>query len=142
MEITIPIRICLYGSRDQMETHYKAEFNREPPNTPGFCRWWDDTPGYKQHLAYARLRAIEARRTIVRSANTGISAIINPNGEILERTNWWEPAVISGNVQTNDELTFYVKHGDYLGRIAAFLAPLLLLLTLVKSLNKTQQRLG
>ena len=103
--------------------------------------WWDETPGYKQHLAYARLRAIEARRSIVRSANTGISAIIDPRGEIVKQTKWWEPAVLKGTVSLNHELTFYVKYGDYLGRIAAFVAPLLLLLTLVKKLNKTEQRL-
>jgi len=104
--------------------------------------WWDDTPGYIQHLAYARLRAVEARRSIVRSANTGISAIINSRGEIVKQTDWWEPATLKGKVSLNHELTFYVKYGDYLGRIAAFVAPLLLLLTLVKKLNKTEQRLG
>ena len=104
--------------------------------------WWDDTPGYKQHLAYARLRAIENRRSIVRSANTGISAIINQKGELIEQTEWWEPAVISGRVSLNNELTFYARYGDYLGRIAGFMAPLLILLTIVKSLNKTGQRLS
>ena len=72
----------------------------------------------------------------------GITGIINANGNILDQTEWWVPAVIKGNVRSNNELTFYVKHGDFLGRIAAFIAPLLLLLTLVKTLNKTQQRLG
>ena len=104
--------------------------------------WWANTPGYHQHLAYARLRAVEARRDLVRSANTGISAIINKKGEIISHTEWWEQAVLKGNVQHNDELTFYVRYGDYLGRIAAFIAPLLLLLTLVRKLNKTQQRLN
>ena len=104
--------------------------------------WWDDTPGYKQHLAYARLRAIENRRAIVRSANTGISAIINAKGEVIEQTKWWEQDVIKGEVALNNESTFYVRYGDYIGRIAAFVAPLLLLLTLVKKLNKTEQRLG
>ena len=104
--------------------------------------WWSDTPGYKQHLAYACLRAIEGRRSIIRSANTGISAIINEKGEIVEQTDWWVPAVISASVKHNSESTFYMKHGDYIGRTASFVAPLLLLLTVVRSLNKTQQRLG
>ncbi|MEQ8909122.1 MAG: apolipoprotein N-acyltransferase [Vicingaceae bacterium] len=104
--------------------------------------WWEDTPGYKQHLAYARLRAIEGRRSIVRSANTGISAIINQKGEIVSETKWWEQAALKGKVSLNDRLTFYVKYGNYLGRIASFVAPLLLLLTLVKRLNKTGQRLS
>lgn len=104
--------------------------------------WWDNSPGYKQHLAYARLRAVEGRRNIVRSANTGISAIINSRGEIVERTEWWVPTALKGKVQLNDQLTFYIKYGDYLGRIASFVAVLLILLTLVKTLNKTEQRLN
>lgn len=104
--------------------------------------WWDNSPGYKQHLAYARLRAIEGRRNIVRSANTGISAIINSRGEIVERTEWWVPTALKGKVQLNDEITFYIKYGDYIGRIAAFVAVLLVLLTIVKTLNKTEQRLS
>ena len=103
--------------------------------------WWDDTPGYKQHLAYARLRAIEGRRSIVRSANTGISAIIDQKGDVIQQTNWWEADAIKGTVKLNNSLTFYVKYGNYIGRTAAFVAPLLLLLTIVKKLNKTERRL-
>src|SRR5690606_32905513 len=39
--------------------------------------WWGDSPGFIQHLHYARLRAIENRRSIARSANTGVSCFIN-----------------------------------------------------------------
>ncbi len=39
--------------------------------------WWGNTPGYKQHLSFSRIRAIEMRRSVARSANTGVSAIIN-----------------------------------------------------------------
>ncbi len=53
--------------------------------------WWGDTPGYKQHLSYSCLRAIETRRWIARSANTGISAIIDPSGKIVSQTSWWQP---------------------------------------------------
>lgn len=104
--------------------------------------WWDNTPGYEQHLAYARLRAIEGRRNIVRSANTGISAVINAKGELVEQTNWWEQAVLKTRVQLHSAPTFYIRYGDYLGRIASFIAILLVLLTVVKSLNKTEQRLS
>lgn len=104
--------------------------------------WWGDTPGYKQHLAYARLRAIENRRAIARSANTGTSAFINEKGEITNTTNWWEEAHIKASLSLNNKLTFYAKHGDYIGRTAAFLSPLLILLAIVKRLNKTGKRLG
>ncbi len=89
--------------------------------------WWEDTPGYKQHLAYGRLRAIETRRSIARSANTGISCFINQRGDILQATNWWEQDVISGKINLNEEVTFYTKHGDYIGRVAAFIGALMLL---------------
>ncbi len=101
--------------------------------------WWDDTPGYKQHLAYARLRAIETRRSIARSANTGTSCFINQRGDILQPTDWWKPAVIKGTLNANSELTFYTKYGDYIGRIASFLAVLMLVYAIVRSLNKTQK---
>ena len=89
--------------------------------------WWRDTPGYKQHLSYARLRAIELRRSIARSANTGISALINQRGDIVARTQWWEEAALRGNLNLNEDLTFYVLHGDIIARLSQFLSVLLLL---------------
>jgi len=89
--------------------------------------WWEDTPGYKQHLAYARLRAIENRRSIARSANTGISCYINQRGDIIDKTNWWEQDVISNNINSNNKMTFYTANGDLIGRVAAAIAVLLLL---------------
>ena len=89
--------------------------------------WWGDTPGYKQHLSYASLRAIETRRAIARCANTGISAIISPSGKILQPTPWWEPAVITGSIPLRDDITFFVSHGDITGRVCTFVFLLLLL---------------
>ncbi len=104
--------------------------------------WWEDTPGYKQHLQYARLKAVSNRRSIARSANTGTSCFINQRGDISQATAWWEPAVIRETINANDEITFYVRYGDYIARAALFVAILLLLWTISKALNKTQQRLG
>ena len=98
--------------------------------------WWNDTPGYKQHCQYARLRAIETRRDILRSANTGISCFIDQLGNITQPTKWWVPAVIRQKMQLNDELTFYTRHGDYLGRIAAIGSIVFLLFTLINWLKK------
>ena len=89
--------------------------------------WWEDTPGYKQHLAYARLRTIESRRSIARSANTGITCVINQRGDIISPTKWWEPAVINNMVNLNNKKTVYTIYGDLIGRIAAFIALILLL---------------
>ncbi len=79
--------------------------------------WWGNTDGYKQHLMYASLRAIETRRYIARSANTGISCFITPCGEIVEATNWWEPAVIKMKVDINRKKTLYTQIGDLTGLI-------------------------
>lgn len=77
--------------------------------------WWSDTPGYRQHLTYASLRAIEFRRSIARSANTGISAFLNQRGDILQPTGWWVPAAISDQVNLNHDRTLYSRIGDLIG---------------------------
>jgi apolipoprotein N-acyltransferase len=79
--------------------------------------WWDDTPGHRQHFQYARLRAIESRRSIARSGNTGISAFINQRGDVFQQTKYWEKNVISQSINANDGKTFYVRFGDYIGNI-------------------------
>lgn len=98
--------------------------------------WWGDTPGYRQHLSYASLRAIETRRAIARCANTGISAIISPSGEITQPTPWWEPAVIKGEIPLRDDITFYVAHGDITGRLCTFIFILLLMALGVRFVTK------
>ena len=89
--------------------------------------WWGNTPGHKQHLAYAKLRAIETRRWVARSANTGISAVINEYGKIVNSKPWNAPAVIKYNIPQKSMLTFYVKHGDYLYQIFSLIGVLFLL---------------
>lgn len=89
--------------------------------------WWKDTPGYRQHLRYSCLRAIETRRDIARSANTGLSAFINQRGDILQRTHWWKAETLHDSVNLNDEVTFFVKNGDIIGKLCSFLFVLLLL---------------
>jgi len=87
--------------------------------------WWYDTPGYRQHLQYARLRAIETRRSIARSANTGISAFIDQRGDITQKTSWWVPAAIRQTLNANDRITFYTRWGDILGIIFSAVAVML-----------------
>ena len=94
--------------------------------------WWGDTPGYRQHLRYARLRAIETRRDIARCGNTGISAFIDQKGRILSRSAWWEPAVLRGTVNLSSRETFFVRAGDVVGRICVFLTILLFAAALIR----------
>ena len=98
--------------------------------------WWRDTPGHKQHFNYARLRAIENRRSIARSANTGISALINQRGDIVERTGWWERGSLTGKLNLNEEKTIYTVHGDIIGRLSRFLTFLFLLMGVARKIAK------
>jgi len=98
--------------------------------------WWDNSPGHRQHLWLGTLRAVETRRSIARAANTGISAFINQRGDILQPTRYNEAVAIKGTVRLNDQVTFYVRWGDLIARIAVFTTLLLLLNTVSKSIQE------
>jgi apolipoprotein N-acyltransferase len=97
--------------------------------------WWEDTPGHRQHLLFSSVRAIETRRAIARSANTGISCFVNKRGDIMQATNYWEPDVISQVLYTGEGQTFYVRFGDYIARVSVFGAILMLLISLMMFLK-------
>jgi apolipoprotein N-acyltransferase len=93
--------------------------------------WWKDTQGYKQHASYASLRAIETRRYIARSANTGTSCFINPRGEVSQKTKFWTKDVIKASLVPQSRITFYVKYGDYIARICLFSSIVILIIGIV-----------
>jgi len=88
--------------------------------------WWGNTPGYSQHENYARLRAIETRRWVIRAANTGVSCIIDPAGNIVDSRPWYTEAAIRQKVPTLSKRTFYVRFGDILSKIVLALMTLFL----------------
>ncbi|MEY5040531.1 MAG: apolipoprotein N-acyltransferase [Bacteroidota bacterium] len=94
--------------------------------------WWGDTPGYKQHFSYAKLRAIETRRNVVRSANTGWSGAIDSRGKVLFQSEYWKPGAFKVEVTTNEKITTYVKYGDFLGRISIPLSILFIINAFIK----------
>lgn len=98
--------------------------------------WWNKTQGHKQHLSLARLRGIETRKDIARSANTGISAFINQKGEITKETKYDEKTTLIGEVQLNNKKTFYVKHGDYIARICFYIFIPTLLISFFRKKNR------
>ena len=125
-EMSVQPLICyesIYGDLEKGNTNLIAIITNDG--------WWKNTAGYKQHFAYARLRAIEQRKSIIRSANTGISGVINVNGEVLEKTNWDEETCIAVEVNVNNEKTFYGVFGDYIGRLSVFLAAMLFIVVFV-----------
>ena len=94
--------------------------------------WWGDTPGYRQHLNFARLRAIELRRDIARCGNTGISCFIDQRGEIQDQSSWWTRETLSGQVNLSTEQTAFVRHGDLVGRVCTLMFLLLAAMLLVR----------
>ncbi|RFS24580.1 apolipoprotein N-acyltransferase [Chitinophaga silvatica] len=93
--------------------------------------WWGRTEGHRQHLRYASIRAIETRKWIARSANTGISAVIDPAGNIHDPQPYWEQAVFSTTVTPRAGNTFYVKNGDLLSKGALIFCILLIIQSLI-----------
>ena len=117
-----------YGDWSRLATKKGARFLSVITNDG----WWGDTPGYRQHFHFARLRAIENRRDVVQAANTGISGVINQRGDVLEKTPWWVETTLRATLNGNDVQTAFVRHGDRIGRFACY-AFLVLFVTLMVS---------
>ena len=89
--------------------------------------WWGDTPGYRHLFTISRLRAVEHRRAVARAANTGMSGFITARGDIGRTLGWQERGTLTDEVALNDRLTFYTRYGDYIARIAQYVALLCVL---------------
>jgi apolipoprotein N-acyltransferase len=101
--------------------------------------WFGETAAPYQFLAMSAFRAAENRVAVVRSANTGISAIIDPYGRIIERLvgsdgkALFVEGVLSGTVPLSRALTFYARHGDVFAFAQIAACVLMLLYALVVS---------
>jgi apolipoprotein N-acyltransferase len=93
--------------------------------------WWKNTTGYRQHLSYASLRAIETRRPVVRAANTGISCLIDIRGKVTMKTPWWKSATLKGTYNPETRITPYVKYGDFLMITAIILSAVVLIMVFI-----------
>lgn len=89
--------------------------------------WFGRSSAPYQHLAMARFRAIENRIWLARSANTGISALIAPSGEVVQSGPIFEPLQISGKVGLGADATFYTRFGDLFALTCLLLTALLAL---------------
>ena len=102
--------------------------------------WWGNTDGHRQFLDYARLRAIENRRSIARSANSGISAFINQRGDVIESLAYEKQGALSGTLKMNTEITNYSIAGDFLARMALIVSSIILAYAFAaKLLNKDKK---
>ena len=98
--------------------------------------WWGDTPGYRHLFTISRLRAIEHRRAIARSANTGRSGFISPRGDVGETLGWEERGVLTARVPLETRTTVYTRYGDYIARVAVFLMVLCILYAIVYRIRR------
>jgi apolipoprotein N-acyltransferase len=98
--------------------------------------WWGNTAGHRQHMLFSSVRAIETRRSIARSANTGTSCFVNQRGDVFQATRYWEPAVIRQKINANDKITFYVRYGDYIARVSIFGMVIFLLIAISQRLQR------
>jgi apolipoprotein N-acyltransferase len=88
--------------------------------------WFGETSAPYQHFEQASMRAIEEGRYLVRSANTGISGIVDPYGRVVEKTSIFQQAVLVGEARFLETTTFYARHGDVLAYTATLAAAVLL----------------
>ncbi|MEN6374483.1 MAG: apolipoprotein N-acyltransferase [Smithella sp.] len=91
--------------------------------------WFGATSAPFQHFSMAVFRAVETRLYLVRAANTGISAIVDPNGEIVAGTNIFQTTAIKGKVKYSNIPTIYAEYGDVLVAVCFLL--LLFFITMV-----------
>lgn len=101
--------------------------------------WWGNTPGHKQHMQYARLRAIENRCWVVRSANTGISCFIDPAGSVVQQLPWWTSGTLKLNVPVEAPTSFYARNGDWLSKLALALSAFVLISPLLQRRQVSKQ---
>lgn len=94
--------------------------------------WWGNTPGYKQHFEFAKLRAIENRREVLQCANNGISGVIDEYGNAIIKTDYWKQAAIKYQAKMMNRKTFFVQYGNELEWLFVFLSLAIILFATFK----------
>jgi len=89
--------------------------------------WFSQSQGQYEIAAFARIRAIELRRSIAIAANTGQTCLIDPFGRMTAAAEWWSERTLGGQAALSRELSFYVRHPDLFARVCALLAAGLLI---------------
>ena len=99
--------------------------------------WFGRTAGAEQHFQMGRVRAIETRRYLARAGNDGITAVINPLGQTVERFPRGGRAAFAAQVGLSEVQTLYVRFGDWV-IVGSFIV--LALLTIVSFRQRLQQK--
>jgi apolipoprotein N-acyltransferase len=104
--------------------------------------WFSRTHGEYQLAAFSRLRSIETRRAVARTANTGITWFVDPLGRVQEEAPWWSEQQLAGRVSLSDELSLYVRYPDYFPKACAWLALGLLAMTIAQKARRALSSLS
>lgn len=134
------VMICYESIFSPLALRYRrtgADFFVNITNDAWFGReaWWSRSSALWQHPAHLVMRAIETRAGVVRSANTGISEMVDPLGRVTNATALFEPAAFVAEVMTTDSRTAYVRFGDVVGWGAVLLA----IIGLIQSIWKARK---
>jgi len=108
---TVGLSICY-------ESAYASIFRRQLPQAEFFVNasndaWFGDSLAPHQHLEIARMRALESGRYLLRATNNGISAVIAPDGKIVQRSPQFMDATIRAEIETMGGMTPYAAAGDW-----------------------------
>jgi apolipoprotein N-acyltransferase len=98
--------------------------------------WYGRSVGPWQHLALARSRAIETRRTLLRVTNTGVTSLVNAKGEVVKTLPMFTAAAMPAEVDILNGETYYVRFGDWFAWGMTIVSALVLLLSLRSSTRR------
>lgn len=138
-DITVGTPICY----ESVDGNYVREFVKNGANVLFVITndgWWGNTAGYKHHFAFSALRAIENRRYIARSANTGYSGFFSPRGQTLMKTPYWQEKAIKMSVPLLNNQTFFTKYGDIIMKPFSFIAVLIFIYTITQNIINKKKR--
>ncbi len=99
--------------------------------------WFGDSPMPYMHLKAARMRAIENRRFLLRTANSGVSALIAPDGRILGQTDLFQRQVIKGDFVHMSAMSLYTRYGDWLIALCGIILGIRLLAIVMAGQDRT-----
>jgi apolipoprotein N-acyltransferase len=131
--------ICYENSFPQIEREMVGEGARFFILTTNNASY-DMTAASRQHLVMTRLRAVETGRWIVHAAVSGISAVVDPTGRVIARSELFVPAITRAEIRASDARTLYVRLGDWVVWVS--LAGVLALFAVPRGRRRARRRLG
>lgn len=94
--------------------------------------WFGNTAGARQHLAHARMRAIENERDLVRVTNSGVSALISAEGKVLDELPMFSAQAKIWQAHINNHRTFYTHYGDWFAVVCTVISLLALTISFIR----------